>query len=65
MSFAGKWMELEIIMLSEDSGRQISHVFSHIKVEGGLLEKRKWTGVGGRTKKDDGVNIIKVPCMHL
>jgi hypothetical protein len=31
--FAGKWIELEIIMLSEISWteRQISHVFSHIR----------------------------------
>jgi hypothetical protein len=36
MSFVGKWMQLEIIMLSKqsqtekDKYRQISHTFSHI-----------------------------------
>jgi hypothetical protein len=31
MSLSGKWMELEIIMLSEiNSKSQISHVFAHI-----------------------------------
>jgi hypothetical protein len=29
MSFAGKWMELEIIMLHDE--RQMLHVFSHLQ----------------------------------
>jgi hypothetical protein len=42
--FAGKWIELEIIMLSEISWteRQISHVFSHIR-NIDLREKKRVT----------------------
>jgi hypothetical protein len=58
---AGKWMELEIIMLSEISQprKDKYHVFSHMwnldlkdmKMKGELFGKQKGTGGSGKYKR--------------
>jgi hypothetical protein len=66
ISFSGKWMELEVMMLSKTSQswkKQISHVFYHMwnlggekdmKVKGGLLGMEEGEGEmqrSGRIRK--------------
>jgi hypothetical protein len=77
MSFAGKWIELEIIMLSEISQNQkeILCFFSHLqnlyfkkedmKVEQGLLGKGRPAGGRDGNKRGWGINTIKVHSMQV
>jgi hypothetical protein len=75
VSFEGKWIKLEIIMLNEVSQTQkfttsiACFLFSvktrgikdDLKVEGGLLEKRK--GVRGRKERTRWIRSKHIRCM--
>jgi hypothetical protein len=79
MSFAGRWMELVITMLSKISQTQkgkYPHVFCHMR--NAELKKNKGHELegttcraeplgGGRGKREDmcGENLVEIVCMHV